>query len=276
MDYDKYDDTIEEIMEDGCKQWSSADGEKFKATGTAQKTLPPAVYELEVTYDGIFFAKVNPRSEELLVMNDKHKEILDEISRFWDLKDKFSEMKMPHKRGFLLTGPAGTGKSSIVELVGREVNNRGGVVFEFSDVSSFSAAYRVFRTIQPTTPIVLIMEDLDSLMDGNESEMLNLLDGVNGLDGVAIIATSNHPETIDKRVLRPSRIDKTFLIDLPDSKSRNHYISYMLGEDSSDIDKWTKDSEGLSFADIKELYIATVLFGNDYDETVQRLKKKED
>jgi hypothetical protein len=104
MSYDRYDETVEEIIEDGCQQWSSKDGETFRACGMARKTLPPAVYDLDVSYDGVSFIKVKSRSEELLVMNGKHKEILDEISKFWDLKDKFKEIKMPHKRGFLLTG----------------------------------------------------------------------------------------------------------------------------------------------------------------------------
>jgi SpoVK/Ycf46/Vps4 family AAA+-type ATPase len=274
LSYDRYDETVEEIIEEGCQQWSTNDGQTFKATGNARKTLPPATYELQVDYDGVSFVKVKSRSEELLAMDGKHKEILDEISKFWDLKDKFNEIKMPHKRGFLLTGPAGTGKSSIVELVGKEVNERDGVVFEFKNVGAFSAAYRVFRNIQPDTPIVLIMEDLDSLMEGNESDILNLLDGVNGIDGVAIIATSNHPDEIDDRVLRPSRIDKTFLIDFPEESTRRHYISHVLGDDG-DIEKWTSDTDGLSFADIKELYIATNLFRNDYEETLSRLRGEE-
>jgi transitional endoplasmic reticulum ATPase len=68
----------------------------------------------------------------------------------------------------------------------------------------------VFEKARQMSPCVVVFEDLDSLInDGNRSFFLNQLDGIEGNDGLLIIATTNHFERLDPGLSsRPSRFDR--------------------------------------------------------------------
>ena len=77
---------------------------------------------------------------------------------------------------------------------------------------------RAFSTAADLAPAILCLEDLDSLVDAGSSrtQFLNLLDGLKPLEGVLVIGTTNHPESIDPAITkRPSRFDRVFVIPEP-------------------------------------------------------------
>ena len=75
-------------------------------------------------------------------------------------------------------GPPGSGKSSIIKMLINDVIRRGGIALDFEDSASFRAGISIIRKIHLTKPIVVIMEDIESLMKHNSpSSILNVLDG---------------------------------------------------------------------------------------------------
>jgi SpoVK/Ycf46/Vps4 family AAA+-type ATPase len=159
------------------------------------------------------------------------------------------------------------------------VIERGGVCFKFSNPELFCEGIRVFREVQPTTEVVVLMEDIDSIIEGNgESEVLNLLDGVDQVEKVVYLATTNYPERLGARILnRPSRFDKRFKMGHPKKMSRRIYFEHLISdkeiaEYSIDLDRWVKDTDGMSIAHLKELFIAVCIFGNDYKEATKTLR----
>ena len=68
----------------------------------------------------------------------------------------------------------------------------------------------VFNKARQLSPCVLILEDMDSLInDRNRSFFLNQLDGIEGNDGLLILATTNHFDRLDPGLSsRPSRFDR--------------------------------------------------------------------
>ena len=52
------------------------------------------------------------------------------------------------------------------------------------------------------------------------NQLLCMLDGVEGRDGVFVLAASNRPELIDPALLRPGRLDKKLCVPMPDAKAR--------------------------------------------------------
>src|SRR5205085_2802051 len=103
-------------------------------------------------------------------------------------------------------------------------------------VKSFKSRYstpqnnirRVFHRARQTTPCILVLEDLDSLIDDkNRSFFLNELDGFAANTGIVVVATTNHPERLDPAILdRPSRFDRKYHFTLPDSPERARYIRH--------------------------------------------------
>ena len=114
---------------------------------------------------------------------------------------------------------------------------------------------------------------------------MNILDGVDMIDKVVFLATTNYPERLGKRIInRPSRFDKRFKIDTPNKNSRKTYFEFLFSkcknakvEEIDNIDKWVSDTDKMSIAHLKELFIAVVILGNDYDMALKNLKdmKKE-
>ncbi len=177
-------------------RWTESDGAYMITynTHTVQK-IKPGMYDMSATPQGIVFSNVSLRDDDLLKFPGTDQErIVTDITTFWASEDKFREHSLPFKRGIILWGPPGSGKSSTVRLVCQDVIKRGGIVFQFTQPDLFVNGYRVFRQVQPTTPIVVVMEDLDTILtQSNESKILNLLDGAEDAANVIFLATCFEP-----------------------------------------------------------------------------------
>jgi len=272
----------EELYDPHYVQWSSSDGSIFLPAAKTVKKLPPGVYEIDANPNaGLFFEKIPIKTEGLIEFPDTNSNrVVAEIQKFWEREGLFRLYKLVYKRGIILYGPPGSGKSCTVQLVMADVVSRGGIVIQFWEPGMFVDGLRVLRRIQPDTPVVAVMEDLDSLVETyNESEILNILDGVNDVDRVVFLATTNYPNKLGHRILnRPSRFDKRFRIGFLSAKSRELYFRELIGKDkirelSIDIKKWVKDTDKLSIAHLKELFVAVVILGDDYKQAIKSLKE---
>ena len=265
----------------GLKQFTTNDGKKFYPSGSTVENLLPGYYEILFdNYRGLFFEKLDVKTDGLLRFPETNLDIvIDEISKFWEREEYFKKYNLNYKRGIFLYGPPGSGKTSTIQLVCEDVIKRNGVIFKFQNPVIFCDGVRAFREIQPNTPIVVLLEDIDSILErNNESEILNVLDGIDQSNKILYLATSNYPEKLGKRVLnRPSRFDKRFKVGHPKKESRRLYFDHLLDEElvkenKIDIDKWVKDTEDMSIAHLKELFIAVCILGNSYEESIKVLK----
>jgi hypothetical protein len=279
------DDDVDISKNGNITQWNTPDGQRFLPSGQTVRDLTPGLYDIRVSPSvGLFFDKLAFNTESILLFPDsKSKEVLDEIKKFWDREKYFRERDgkspMKYKRGIILHGPAGSGKTSTVALVMKDVIDRGGVVFAFSDPDTFIEGVRVFRKIQPKTKVVVLMEDIDVILQRyDESTVLNILDGVNSFEDVVFLATTNYPEKLGARIInRPSRFDKRLKIGYPSHEARKMYLEYLLTDKEIkdkdiDIDKWAEDSDGFSLAHIKELVVSVVILDNKYDDALETLR----
>jgi SpoVK/Ycf46/Vps4 family AAA+-type ATPase len=240
------------------------------------------MYDLTMNREGqVFWMPTPHRDDDILRFPDAPiDEVVAELERFWDRAALFAEHGLPHKRGILLHGPPGSGKSCTLLLIARDVIARGGLVVQFTNAGVFLSAYRGLRSVQPDTPVVVLMEDLDEIlgpeaMPGNDqSRILNMLDGAERMHRVVFVATTNYPERLGPRVVnRPSRFDRRILVPHPGAESRRMYLKSLLRDgDGADLEQLVKGSEGMSLAHCKELFVSTVLLGNSFDETVKMLR----
>lgn len=261
-------------------QWTTGDGKRFIPAGTTKEQLPPSVYEIHHSDRfGLYFQKIPVRTEGLLRFPQTNSErVLKEIETFWDRENLFTEFSITYKRGIILWGPPGGGKTCTVNLIMKDVVDRNGVVIKFTNPGLFIEGMRVLREIQPITPIVVLMEDIDSIIEHyEESPVLNILDGVESVHKVVFLATTNYPELLGPRIInRPSRFDKRFKIPYPNVESRTMYFKHLCGDKKPedlkvDIKKWVKDTEDFSIAHLKELFVAVIILGDDYAEALENL-----
>lgn len=264
----------------GLVQWTTNDDKMFiPASRTAERILP-GVYEIQQSNTiGIYFQKIPVITQGILRFPQTNSDkVLQEIQKFWEKEELFKQYDLVYRRGIMLYGPAGSGKSSIIQLIMKDVVARNGVVIKFTVPFLFTEGMRVFRSIEPETPVVALMEDIDSIIEiYSESDVLNILDGINQTSKIVFLATTNYPENLGARIInRPSRFDKRFKIGHPNPESRKMYLEHIIGSDkikelNIDIQKWVNDTDGFSLAHLKELFVAVVILGDNYSEAIETL-----
>lgn len=258
----------------GPTQYSLTESGAYRPVGRTTSKLRPGMYEPALTQEGLFIVPQAVRTDEIVRFPDAATDaVITEIEAFWEREDRFRQFGLPFKRGMLLYGPPGSGKSTTLQLVARDVIKRKGIVLTYKP-DSWLPAYRAIRSVQPEIPIVTFMEDLDALLERRESSTLNMLDGAEALDRVVFLATTNYPEKLDPRVKnRPSRFDRRFHVDHPSPEARAMYLDHIAGgKVEIDTEKYVKATEGMSLAHLKELFCATVVLGQEFDVAVDELR----
>ena len=232
-----------------------------------------------------------------VVLNRRSGTLADELRadgrRFFSRRAFYESHRLPWKRGLLLIGPPGNGKTHSVRALLKELAHpvifvRG---FQGRNTSVAGGVAEVFERARRMAPAVLVMEDLDSLVDdSNRSFLLNELDGVARNHGLFLIATTNHPEKLDRSLIdRPSRFDRKFHFPLPDADVRRAYLTKLTANEdpalqlsSLAIEGLVERTNGFTFAYLKELLLNASLTWADEEgarpfevvarETVKLLK----
>lgn len=254
-------------------------------------TIPTGFYSIgwDNNQGKYFVRKQEYKTDNILELPMPETElILSDIRKFWEREAGFRKYGLTYKRGVLMYGPAGCGKSHIIQLIIKHlIEHEKGVVFKLEtpeDVERYSTfMHSTFKVIEKTRRIVTIIEDIDGLFHSGkatETLLLNILDGMNHMDNIVYLATTNYPEELADRVMnRPSRFDRRHEIGLPNAAVRKFYLENTLfPEDLAqiNIDEWVEKSDKLSVAHLRELIVSTVIQGNSFDETIKLLQDYND
>lgn len=240
--------------------------------------LPSGIYKVGESREfGSYCKKINIATDELFIFsNSVIPLIIEEINQFLDKEHKYKEEKLVHKRGILLYGYPGSGKTSLISLLSNEFCKKGGIAFmvssgaELSNYIFFIKNY--FRKIQPDTPIMTIIEDIDRY---DEVGLLSdFLDGRHQIEHHVVISTSNNTNNIPDILLRPSRIDLHIEVPIPDSNVKREYLSHKSIKDTELIEKIVNNTPDFSLADLKELYIAIAVLGYSFDHAFEKVNAK--
>jgi len=264
-------------------QWTIVGDGSFCPAPSTVKELESGLYELVWSnrFNDWTFMKHTINTDELYELpTDEINEILNDVKKFWQKSDSYKNYKLLHKRGILLYGDPGCGKSGILQLCMKHiVNELSGIVINLKDEESVKAYVETipkFRQIEPNRPLVVIVEDIDAIAGEStyiNSMLLNILDGVKQIENVVYIATTNYPEKLEERITnRPSRFDRRYYIAPPSPEVRKAYLLNKGKGLDIDIDKWIKDTEGLSLSHLKELFISVHLLDVNYDQAITNLR----
>ena len=265
------------------------DGEKFFPIGKLNlvSIIKPGYYNCCRTMQGeIYFEPINVVLDGLIKFNDSlANQLMENVKKFWESKSKFDRVKQSikllYKRGFLLYGPPGCGKTSIMSIVLKDVIDSDGVALMFDGVNLTTECIKAIRDINPEKRIIIVIEDLDRWCRMDEEGVLNMLDGIDTtFENIIFLATTNHINKINKRVLRPSRFDFKLQMDYPILETRRQYLTNLFNSMqfsnpevvANIIEKMTKDTDKFSFADLKELFISVAIFGYDYEKVLEDIK----
>lgn len=261
------------------KKWRVLSETAFGPCGDTMNKLPARAFRINFDdWGNPVFHVLSLQTDELLHLPDSQTEkVLASIEKFWNSKEKFTDRKFLFKRGILLTGAPGGGKTSCIQLLVKQILERGGVVVIAENPVCATRGLETLRKIEPDRPLICIMEDLDELVRRyTDAEWLALLDGESQINNVVYIATTNYPEKLDRRfVNRPSRFDEIINIPMPSAAARRYYLEnkILAGDlDEKELTRWVNDSEGFSVAHLRELYVSVFCLERSYEEVIKRLQ----
>lgn len=263
------------------RMWAS-NGTSYFPCARAVEALPPGQYRIQETREGVMFTKGDVNLDDLLELPDSAaNDVISEIQRFWDSEQKFRDYGFVWKRGILLYGPPGSGKTSTIQQLSKMIIDKGGLAIYVDNPWLTATGLTVLRHIEPKRPIVLMLEDIDVMTasHGAEQAILSLLDGELQTDNVVTIATTNYPERLDKRMTnRPSRFDIVKYVGFPSAEARAEFLRqkchrFADGANVSELDRWVELTQDYSVSHLKELIILVDIFGYDLDAAVARLNE---
>ena len=152
--------------------------------------------------------------------------------------DAYDRVGLDPSTGVLLHGPPGTGKTLLAKAVANEadanfISIKGPELFNKYVGESEKGVREVFSKARENAPAVVFFDEIDAIAaergagmgDNNAgervvSQLLTELDGLEELEDVVVIATTNRPELIDDALLRPGRLDRHIEVVDPDEGAR--------------------------------------------------------
>ncbi|KDQ61015.1 hypothetical protein JAAARDRAFT_67424 [Jaapia argillacea MUCL 33604] len=160
-----------------------------------------------------------------VVLNDGvSKQVRDDVQAFLLRRQWYADRGIPYRRGYLLYGPPGSGKTSYIQALAGALSYDI-CVLNLSERGLTDDKLNHLLSNVPERSFVLI-EDVDAAFnkrvktseDGYQSAVtfsgfLNVLDGVASGEERVIFMTTNHIERLDPALIRPGRVDLTVLID---------------------------------------------------------------
>ncbi len=244
----------------------------FSPTGSTVEGLQPGLYRLSQDYNGnIHFNESQLDSDSLLRFEDaRYADVISQVSRFWGMKEKYENMGMIHKRGLLLFGPPGTGKSCLLKLVMEDAITQGNIVVIAEDVRAVAQSMGPLRQVEPDRQVLVILEDVD---DMSEHALLQVFDGDNTASNILYLGTTNYVERLAPRVLRPGRFDLKIEVGPPPDSGRRAFFkgkTTRLNLSDETIEAYVKATEKFSFGQLREFLVSV----HCYDESPESAAKK--
>lgn len=148
----------------------------------------------------------------------------------------FAQCPLRLRSGLLLYGYPGCGKTLLASAVAGEcglnfISVKGPEILNKYIGASEKSVRDLFERAEAAKPCVLFFDEFDSIAPkrGHDStgvtdrvvnQLLTQMDGAEGLSGVYILAATSRPDLIDPALLRPGRLDKSLLCDMPSFEER--------------------------------------------------------
>ena len=187
----------------------------------------------------------------------------------------FQNCPLRLRSGILLYGYPGCGKTLLASAVASQcglnfISVKGPEILNKYIGASEQNVRELFERAESVKPCILFFDEFDSIAPkrGHDStgvtdrvvnQLLTQMDGAVGLEGVYVLAATSRPDLIDPALLRPGRLDKCVICDIPDEMERLDILTKIVKksgihlESELDLREVAKLTENYSGADLQAL-----------------------
>lgn len=203
------------------------------------------------------FMDVSEISEKDLIFSDNIKHQIDtNILVPMKETERCRKFRIPLKRGVLLEGPYGTGKSLTALMAAKVAQDNGWTFILLDKVQGLRAALEFANRYSPA---VVFAEDIDRIAserDDATNDLINVIDGViSKRSEIMTILTTNFAEKLNPVILRPGRLDAVISLKAPDKETVKKLIRFYAGlllPLNADLEKCSVELAGQIPASIRE------------------------
>lgn len=194
----------------------------------------------------------------------------------WPLRypEIYANAKVEPPRGVLLSGPPGSGKTLIARALANQceasfISVKGPELLSKWVGESEKGVREVFRRAKQAAPCIVFFDEIDALaprrgsgLDNNVgdrviAQLLTEMDGIEGREGVIVLAATNRPELIDTALLRPGRFDLVVELRNPNEEERQAIFAvHLRGRPVAPeitVEELARLTDGRSGADIEAI-----------------------
>jgi len=214
---------------------------------------------------------------------DEAKEDVKELVDYLKEPTKFQKLGGRIPTGVLLVGPPGTGKTLLAKAIAGEAKVPFFTISGADFVEMFvgvgaSRVRDMFEQAKKSAPCIIFIDEIDAVgrqrgagVGGGHDEreqtlnqMLVEMDGLEGNEGIIVIAATNRPDVLDAALLRPGRFDRQVVVGLPDVRGREQILKVHMRKvplaDGVKASVIARGTPGFSGADLANLVNEAALF----------------
>lgn len=180
------------------------------------------------------------RKDSIVLAEGVLEQLFQDVRWFLAAEQWYADRGIPYRRGYLLEGPPGTGKTSLITVVASELEY-GLALISLSQSGLTDDGFRYMLTQVPARTI-LVIEDIDCATRSRDatsdakddskvtlSGILNAIDGVTERPGQLLFMTTNYSDRLDPALLRPGRTDYRLRLGLADTDQVCRLFSQFYG-----------------------------------------------
>lgn len=253
---------------------------RFSGPIEKMQRLEAGIYQVTIDNFGtIMLNTFTPETDGLIELpNSPAKDINAKVGHFLsdEVRESFDRYNILYKRGLLMYGVPGTGKTSIIHMLMKTAVDRDMVVLLGIRPHLVSAVVSSIRGIEHTErPVMVVWEEFEEWVDNSEGDLLNLLDGAEQLGNMFYVATTNYIEEIPSRIRnRPSRFAEVVEIGPPNAELREAFIRAKIHpEDEININEWVEKTDGFTIDHIKDLIVSVLVLKVPFEEAIDKLNR---
>lgn len=236
---------VEELLnltQEFCEVRSPYRGKAIRIESFPQNIME--VLDAGPEYCPTFLDTSGVNTDELVFSDDVYDQVRTSILTPILYTQECRDNQIPLKRGVLLEGAYGTGKTMTAYVTAKYAERHGWTFLYLGNVEQLPEAINFAKRY---SPCVIFAEDIDQVLSSDEADdrteetnrILNTIDGVDSKNSeIMVVLSTNHVDHINPAMLRPGRLDAVISVDPPDARAVERLIrQYARGlvDDAEDL-----------------------------------------